>query len=316
MINKKSNHLVVLIGTYNRLEQLKKTLASVAQGTLCAHEIIVIDAGSSDGTIEYLEQCPYKKVTPVFQGKLQGQARAFNEVWRDVESAYTGWLSDDTVVLPGSLDLAVKILEQDRRIGMVGLKMKDVAGPSMGVPYMGALSCYGILNCNHGVLPTSLVKALGGFSEEYHTMLIDPDLTAKVLCTGRRVVMTKKISVHHYREWAAGEGGVEMAEKKDRQLLRNRKIYEDKYAFLGHGRQTGGYRLKARGRKIINRLLFKEATRDFETFKLHHRHYYNLLYSRYIRIFDSLCSCGKKYHLVQEIPGSQLAVGENPYWGV
>ena len=92
-INKRSDYLVILVATYNRLELLKKTIDSIKNGTSCSHEIVVIDGGSSDETIEYLKS--NQDVTPVFQGKLIGQVRALNEVWKNIESRYTCWINDD-----------------------------------------------------------------------------------------------------------------------------------------------------------------------------------------------------------------------------
>ena len=46
----------VIIPTYNRLELLKKTVASVRSQSFRDFEIIVINDGSSDGTAEWLAQ--------------------------------------------------------------------------------------------------------------------------------------------------------------------------------------------------------------------------------------------------------------------
>ena len=54
-INTRSNYLTILIATYNRLEPLKVVIEAINAQTKCSHEIIVIDGGSTDGTIEYLK---------------------------------------------------------------------------------------------------------------------------------------------------------------------------------------------------------------------------------------------------------------------
>jgi glycosyltransferase involved in cell wall biosynthesis len=45
----------VVLGTYNRLPFLKATIASVRTSQIdIPYEIVVVDGGSSDGTIEWL----------------------------------------------------------------------------------------------------------------------------------------------------------------------------------------------------------------------------------------------------------------------
>jgi len=63
----------VLIATCNRLDLLRPVIDSIARGTRTPIEIIVIDGGSTDGTVEYLRTDP--RVTPVLQGELLGTAR-------------------------------------------------------------------------------------------------------------------------------------------------------------------------------------------------------------------------------------------------
>ena len=175
----------------------------MACGTRTPIEIVAIDGGSTDGTVEYLRTEP--RVTPVLQGELLGTARSYNRVWRHVETPYSCWLSDDTDLVSGSLDTAIEILDADPTIGMVGLKMKDTRGPGRHEPYRGGLSEYGILNCNHGVLRTDLARRVGFFNESYRSYMIDPDLTASILCTGHKVVMTRQVAVLQQRRGEVGE---------------------------------------------------------------------------------------------------------------
>lgn len=307
MLNKLSDHLVILVATYNRLELLKKAIDSIASGTRCPHEIVVIDGGSTDGTIEFLRAHP--GITAVFQGKLIGQARACNEVWRQIESQYTCWLSDDTEVENGSLDLAVDILEKHPGIGMVGLKMIDTMGPGAGKPYRGARSQYGILNCNHGVLSMSLLRSVGFFNEDYHSYTIDPDLVASVLCTGRSVVLTKRISVFHHRADAETD---EYQERKKSQSSKNREIYDRKFKFLADSVYlTTGWQARLR-QKMVKDLYFRSA-RISAMLGLNIKDQYNLLGARFIQPTDPVTHFFHHYYMEQRIPRKLLLLPSNPY---
>ena len=160
--------------------------------------------------------------------------------------------------------MAIKILERDNHIGMVGLKMKDTMGSGKDLPYMGGISAYGILNCNHGVLPYDLLKSIGFFNENYRSYMIDPDLTASVLCTGKKVVMTKRISVLHHRGW-----NLKMSYHEKQSLetgkINNPKIYLKKFRFL---ERDGSFSLRVKPGYIFQKLFFNDLKRVF-LFKIH-----------------------------------------------
>lgn len=309
MINRQNDYLVILVATYNRIKLLKKTINSIKKETKTPHEIIVIDGGSNDGTIEYLKT--RRDITAVFQGKLIGTSRAYNRVWRDVRCRYTCWLSDDTEVVGRSLDLAVNILEFDKSIGMVGLKMKDTLGPGKKVAYMGGISEYGILNCNHGVLRYDLLKAVGFFNESYRSYTIDPDLTASILCSGKKVVMTKNISLMHHREWATKE---DMLVRILREMggVDNQKIYRGKFRFLKEKRSYFAY-IKLRLAYLILRLFYSETNAQISRLGLNRQDVTNIVSTRFIKIFDPIENLFKTYHLVQKIPIEFLRSKRNPF---
>lgn len=309
-INQRNDLLVILLATYNRLEMLRAVVDAIERGTRTPHELIVIDGGSTDGTVEYLQN--ESRITPVLQGELLGTARCYNRVWRHVQSRYSCWLSDDTEIVPGSLDTAIAILEADSTIGMVGLKMKDTKGPGRGEAYRGGISEYGILNCNHGVLRTSLAQRVDFFNEGYRSYMIDPDLTASILCTGHRVVMTRKVAVLHHREWAEREAP-EIDAKVAREMggIDNAAIYRRKFAFLAPTR-TALARVRARLVHYAARVLFLGASPDARRLWLNRRDWVNLAGARFISLFDPILYLGVPYHLAQAIPGDRLESPDNP----
>lgn len=303
-----NREFVVMVATFNRLPLLRTVIDSIENGTRTPHDLIVIDGGSTDGTIEYLQSHP--AITPVLQGKLMGTARCYNAAWRDIDSRFSCWLSDDTEITPGSLDTAIEILERDRTVGMVGLKMKDTKGPGRHDAYRGGLSEFGILNCNHGVLPTALARQVGFFNESYRAYMIDPDITASILCTGHRVVMTKAVAVLHHREWAEKEGDEKVA--RDMGGIDNFAIYRRKFAFLGASR-TLATRLRALIVRYVSGLIFLGAQPGARRLGSSRRSWVNLGGARFTSFFDSLVHIGRPYHLAQALPPTLLASTDNPY---
>lgn len=221
--------LSVVVGTYNRLHLLRQCLEALVGKINIDHEIVVIDAGSTDGTIDYLKGI--QGIRLVCDGERLGQARSYNRVFKTIASKYTCWLSDDNVVRDGMLDQTVRVLEANQDIGMVALKTKDVIGPFRNADYIGGISSVGILNCNQGVIRTDVLHDVGFFSEEFLDYGIDSDLTAKVLIKGWKVVYTKAIAVNHYREWMVATDSADYQKRMERQK-QSLQLYHEKYRTL------------------------------------------------------------------------------------
>lgn len=296
--------LSIVVGTYNRLDQIQRCVESILRETTTPFVLFITDAGSTDGTIEYLESIRSDVIKPFLVGKLLGQAKAYNDVFAMITTPYACWLSDDNVVVNGGLDVAVDILENDQRIGMVGLKTRDVQGPFVDAPYIGGISEIGILNVNQGMLRTPVLNQVSGFSESFRDYGIDPDLTAKVLFSGHDIVYTKPVSLHHYRNWSTDKSSPEYKKIKEKND-RARKLYAAKYSCFLH--QSLILKLKQTVRLTIKKA--NEQTPGYA--KIHatsplSRDWSNILGGRYISLLDSILFSGKKYHLRQRCPKSLL----------
>jgi GT2 family glycosyltransferase len=294
--------LSVVVGTLNRRAQLEACLGSILEQTSTAVRVYITDAGSTDGTIEYLRALASDRIVPIFEGRRLGQARAYNEVFRRVETPYVCWLSDDNVVVNRGLDVGVRILDRRPEIGMVGLKVHDVRGPFADAPYIGGISSLGILNVNQGMLRTEIVQRLGGFSERFRDYGIDPDLTARVLFSGHRIAYTKVVAIHHYRNWSADPTSDEYARQMQRQAAYVRE-YDAKYGRLGGARRRRE-RVAGTAKAVLRRWFGSRISLNSSrpVLGLLPRDWYNVLMGRYISVLDPLRCCGQEHYLVQYCP--------------
>lgn len=92
----------IIIPTYNRVALLQQTLASIPVEDDRVHEVIVIDDGSSDGTVEYLRTQRPKLRLICQENSGPGAARN-----RGIEAATGDWiafLDSDDIWLPWTLD--------------------------------------------------------------------------------------------------------------------------------------------------------------------------------------------------------------------
>jgi len=286
--------LSVVVGTLNRLDRLRCCIESIVQNTSVPTRVYVTDAGSTDGTAEYLRGIEADNIRVTLRGKKLGQAKAYNEIFADIRTPYTCWLSDDNIVVNGGLDKAVGILNAMPSVGMVGLKVKDVEGPFSAEPYIGGISETGVLNVNQGVLRTELLNGLGGFSEEFRDYGIDPDLTARVLYAGHDIVYTRVIAILHYRDWGKDEA---LCEQHDKQK-KYKALYRMKYLYAGQRAYPhpvvahlvrGVRRLLSISARLIGSTALDRMARDC----------YNIVLARHISVMDPIRCFGKDYHLRQ-----------------
>lgn len=295
--------LSILIGTYNRVDHLRRTLEALIGKIAVPHEIVVIDAGSTDGTLDYLQQLIGVRV--IQEGERIGQARSLNRVFKSLKSRYICWLSDDNVVIDGMLDVAVSILKKDASIGMVALKVKDVTGPHVDSAYLGSVWTSGVLNCNQGMLPTTLLQKLGGFNEEFRDYGIDADLTTRVLLEGYKVVYTKKVTIHHFRDHESDSWISKDA--RNRRLEMARDLYNHEYQFLLNYRRP---RVKfiphmfakglSYGLDVLKRFMNNNQVLSWVAAAL--RDWQNVYRGRFISPWDMIRTIGRPYHLVQSMP--------------
>lgn len=292
--------LSIVVGTYNRCDQIQRLVESVQRETSSPYILYITDAGSTDGTIEYLESIRSDIVRPVLVGKLLGQARAYNDVFAQLETPYVCWLSDDNEVANRGLDVAVEALERDARIGMVGLKTRDLVGPFVDAPYIGGMSDLGILNVNQGMLRTDVLSRVGGFSEVFKDYGIDPDLTAKVLFSGYDIVYTKPVALHHYRNWNTDKASPEYKKIKEKND-RARRLYALKYAQFV--RPSLLLKLKQKARDLVKQRRGQRVARGRPTsMSSLTRDWTNILGGRYISLLDPLLHLEKPYYLRQRYP--------------
>jgi len=301
--------LTILIGTYNRLSRIKKTLTGLLANKKEDHEIVVLDAGSTDGTSEYLKKLR-KKVKLVDDIKKEGQIKSFNRYLPFISGEYVCWLSDDNLVIDGMLDLAVSILDKNKDFGMVGLKVMDVLGKFSSEPYIGGIWPSGILNVNQGMIRTGLLRKINYFDEAFPDYGMDADLTTKVLLAGYAVVYTRQVAILHYRDYQQNPGAFERKERNIK-MTNALKIYCKKYNYLcKRYKSKNKFFLKLIYAFWINVVSFIYLFIDNEDYRLSEKPKFNsrdwkiILTAEFISRFDLWYNRKKSYYLIQKIPKS------------
>lgn len=111
--------LSVVTGTYNRLKSLQRMVDSAhAQLSRCLdYEFVVVDGGSTDGTIEWCKS--QSNIRLIEHGELRGAIKAFCDGARAATGEYVVLANDDISFKPYSLLAAIRHLETTPTCGAV-----------------------------------------------------------------------------------------------------------------------------------------------------------------------------------------------------
>ncbi|NQX69332.1 glycosyltransferase family 2 protein [Paenibacillus alba] len=107
----------IVIPTFNGLSLLRDCVASIRKHTSVPYEIIVVDNGSTDGTLEY---CYQERLKLVCLPVNRGFPVACNYGLHIATGNALMLLNNDTIVTPNWLDNMLRALYSSEDIGMVG----------------------------------------------------------------------------------------------------------------------------------------------------------------------------------------------------
>jgi GT2 family glycosyltransferase len=201
--------VAVVIPSWNSLELLPRCLGSLRdQGADL--ELLVVDNGSSDGTVAYLER---EGVAHLVLPENRGFAAAVNLGAARTTAPAVLVLNADTVLEPGAVGTLLDALEADKKLGGVQPRLlqleEDVtaerarlysagqrlsrdgrafemgAGEAQSAHYLQAREVFGVCGAAC-LLRRELFAELGGYDERYFAFYEDVDLNLRARIAGWR----------------------------------------------------------------------------------------------------------------------------------
>lgn len=109
----------IVSGTYDRLESLVRMVESARACVPfgIAYEIVIVDGGSQDGTIQWCGR--QKDIRLIQHGELRGAINAFCDGAKAAQGDYVILANDDITFLPGSILAAIVHMETNEHCGAV-----------------------------------------------------------------------------------------------------------------------------------------------------------------------------------------------------
>ncbi len=200
----------VVLGTYNRLRFLKSTIASIRASQIAEPcEIIVVDGGSTDGTIDWL--AAQRDIITIVQhnretvGETSRRKRSWgyfmNLGFKCAEGRYVCMISDDSVVHPDTIANGVKRFDQELARGrpLGGLAFYWRSWPEEKNYRICCPPFLDRLMINHGLFLREAVAKVGYIDEDrYSFYCADGDLSLKLWAAGYELKDCEEALLEHF----------------------------------------------------------------------------------------------------------------------
>ncbi len=247
----------VIVLTWNALEYTRRCARSLLRHTDPRHELIFVDNGSRQDTLDYLADLErgHPQVKVIRNGRNLGFAAGNNVGIAASRGHHVCLLNSDTVVTEGWLDALVAAAEADDKVGVVGPVTNSISGdqklPAVdydqdsleglaefaarrGAEHAGqirpALMVVGFCM----LIKKGLLERIGGLDEGFgQGNYEDTDFCLRTVLAGFNAVVALDSFVHHFGSRSFVDGKVDYA----RQIDEKQRIFRRKWNLPG---ATGG----------------------------------------------------------------------------
>ncbi len=263
----------IIMLTFNQLDYTRKCLESIEKHTKARYELIIVDNGSTDGTVEFLKDYAKTRANAelILNKENLGFARGNNQGIEKSKGDYIVLLNNDVVVTKGWLDKMVSYMEENPDIGMAGPVSNNVSGPQKveDAPSgedMDKIHAFArhISEENAGkvedvlrlvgfclLIRKEVIDLIGPLDENYGSgNFEDDDLCLRSSIAGFRHVILKDVFVHHFGSKTFEGNNIDYNSSLDK----NREYFARKWDGIVE-MQEGSYKVRLEPKDRLNALV-------------------------------------------------------------
>lgn len=198
----------VVLGSFNRKDLLRLALQSVRGSDLqVPYEIIVVDGGSTDGTLKWL--MGQKDIITIVQHnrtRIEGRYQSrrswgyfMNLAFKCAQGKYILMISDDCILHPGAIKAGYRMMEDGgSRLGGCAFYFRNYPDDNR---YRVGTTLAGKLFINHGLFLRKAAEEVGWIDEDryafYHA---DTDFCLKLWHHGYELTACEDALVEHLKD--------------------------------------------------------------------------------------------------------------------